>query len=150
MNVGQILETHLGWAAQGLGVKIGEMLDLKREVTEIRKFLEKIYNQSGRMEDLILWPTRRSCSWRITCEQGANGYGVFDGANEVEIKKMLELAGLPQDGQTLLFDGCTGDQFDRPVTVGIMYMLKLITWSTTRCTPDPLDLQSRYPAAVRW
>ena len=126
MNVGQILETHLGWAAQGLGVKIGEMLDLKREVTEIRKFLEKIYNQSGRMEDLDSLADAEVVQLANNLRAGVPmATGVFDGANEVEIKKMLELAGLPQDGQTLLFDGCTGDQFDRPVTVGIMYMLKL-------------------------
>ena len=126
MNVGQILETHLGWAAQGLGVKIGEMLDLKREVTEIRKFLEKIYNQSGRMEDLDSLTDAEVVQLASNLRAGVPmATGVFDGANEIEIKKMLELAGLPQDGQTLLFDGCTGDQFDRPVTVGIMYMLKL-------------------------
>ena len=126
MNVGQILETHLGWAAQGLGVKIGEMLDLKREVIEIRKFLEKIYNQSGRMEDLDSLTDAEVVQLANNLRAGVPmATGVFDGANEVEIKKMLELAGLPQDGQTLLFDGCTGDQFDRPVTVGVMYMLKL-------------------------
>ena len=126
MNVGQILETHLGWAAQGLGIKIGEMLDLKREVAEIRKFLEKIYNQSGRIEDLDSLSDAEVVQLANNLRAGVPmATGVFDGANEVEIKKMLELAGLPQDGQTLLFDGCTGDQFDRPVTVGIMYMLKL-------------------------
>ncbi|MGA1107814.1 MAG: DNA-directed RNA polymerase subunit beta [Pseudomonadales bacterium] len=126
MNVGQILETHLGWAAQGLGVKIGEMLDLKREVAEIRKFLEKIYNQSGRIEDLDSLSDAEVVQLANNLRAGVPmATGVFDGANEAEIKKMLELAGLPQDGQTILFDGCTGDQFDRPVTVGIMYMLKL-------------------------
>jgi len=126
MNVGQILETHLGWAAQGLGIKIGEMLDLKREVAEIRKFLEKIYNQSGRIEDLDSLSDAEVVQLANNLRAGVPmATGVFDGANEVEIKKMLELAGLPQDGQTILFDGCTGDQFDRPVTVGIMYMLKL-------------------------
>ena len=126
MNVGQILETHLGWAAQGLGIKIGEMLDLKREVAEIRKFLEKIYNQSGRIEDLDSLSDAEVVQLANNLRAGVPmATGVFDGANEVEIKKMLELAGLPLDGQTLLFDGCTGDQFDRPVTVGIMYMLKL-------------------------
>ena len=126
MNVGQILETHLGWAAQGLGVRIGEMLDLKREVTEIRKFLEKIYNQSGRMEDLDSLTDAEVVQLASNLRAGVPmATGVFDGANEIEIKKMLELAGLPQDGQTLLFDGCTGHQFELPVTVGIMYMLKL-------------------------
>ena len=92
MNVGQILETHLGWAAQGLGVKIGEMLDLKREVTEIRKFLEKIYNQSGRMEDLDSLTDAEVVQLANNLRAGVPmATGVFDGANEVEIKKMLEL-----------------------------------------------------------
>ena len=90
------------------------------------KFLEKIYNQSGRLENLDSLTDAEVVQLASNLRAGVPmATGVFDGANEVEIKKMLELAGLPQDGQTLLFDGCTGDQFDRPVTVGIMYMLKL-------------------------
>ena len=126
MNVGQILETHLGWAAEGLGIKIGEMLDTKREVAEMRKFLDKIYNKSGRKEDLDSLTDAEIIHLAVNLRGGVPmATGVFDGANEEEIKQMLSLAGLPQDGQTELFDGCTGEQFDRPVTVGIMYMLKL-------------------------
>ncbi len=126
MNVGQILETHLGWAAEGLGLRIGEMLDAQREIAEVRKFLDKIYNKSGRREDLDSLSDADILQLAGNLRGGVPmATGVFDGANEEEIKQMLSLAGLPIDGQTLLFDGCTGEQFDRPVTVGIMYMLKL-------------------------
>jgi|TARA_Y100000310_G_scaffold91044_2_gene88316 DNA-directed RNA polymerase subunit beta len=126
MNVGQILETHLGWAAHGLGRKIGEMLDAQKNITEVRKFLDKVYNRSGRKEDL------KSLSGTEIMELASNlrggipmATGVFDGANEEEIKAMLELAELPTNGQTVLYDGCSGERFDREVTVGYMYMLKL-------------------------
>ena len=126
MNVGQILETHLGWAAEGRGLRIGEMLDAQREIAELRKFLDKIYNKSGRREDLDSLSDADILQLAGNLRGGVPmATGVFDGANEEEIKQMLSLAGLPIDGQTLLFDGCTGEQFDRPVTVGIMYMLKL-------------------------
>ncbi|MDC1315581.1 DNA-directed RNA polymerase subunit beta [Pseudomonadales bacterium] len=126
MNVGQILETHLGWAAEGLGLRIGEMLDAQREIAELRGFLDKVYNKSGRKEDLESLSDAEILQLAGNLRGGVPmATGVFDGANEEEIKQMLSLAGLPADGQTLLFDGCTGEQFDRPVTVGIMYMLKL-------------------------
>ncbi|MGV0034472.1 MAG: DNA-directed RNA polymerase subunit beta [Candidatus Azotimanducaceae bacterium WSBS_2022_MAG_OTU7] len=126
MNVGQILETHLGWAAHGLGIKIGEMLDAQRQVADIKGFLDKIYNQSGRLENLDEFSDDEIIEMAGNLRAGVPmATGVFDGANEVEIKKMLELAGLPSDGQCVLYDGCTGEQFDRPVTVGYMYMLKL-------------------------
>lgn len=126
MNVGQVLETHLGWAAKGLGKRISEMLDTQKKIAELRKFLEKIYNTSGKNEDL------KSFSDEEILELSRNLRGgvpmatpVFDGADESEIKGMLELAGLPDSGQITLYDGRTGDAFDRPVTVGYMYMLKL-------------------------
>ena len=126
MNVGQILETHLGWAAEGLGLRIGEMLDAQREIAELRSFLDKVYNKSGRKEDIESLSDAEILQLAGNLRAGVPmATGVFDGANEEEIKQMLSLAGLPADGQTLLFDGCTGEQFDRPVTVGIMYMLKL-------------------------
>ena len=126
MNVGQILETHLGWAAHGLGIKIGEMLDAQRDVAEIREFLEKIYNRSGRTENLDEFSEAELLEMASNLRTGVPmATNVFDGANEEEIKAMLELADLPRDGQCILFDGCTGEQFDRPVTVGYMYMLKL-------------------------
>jgi DNA-directed RNA polymerase subunit beta len=127
MNVGQVLETHLGWAAKGLGEKIGGMLEAQSKVAEIRKLLDAIYNGvGGRQEDL------KSLSDPEIIELATNLIGgvpmataVFDGAKEEEIKKMLELADLPAAGQTTLFDGRTGKQFDRPVTIGYMYMMKL-------------------------
>jgi len=126
MNVGQILETHLGWAAHGLGEKIGSMLDAQRDIAEVRSFLEKVYNQSGRIEDLDSMSDAEILQMAANLRAGVPmATPVFDGATEDEIKAMLELADLPRDGQTTLFDGCTGDQFDRPVTVGYMYMLKL-------------------------
>jgi len=127
MNVGQILETHLGMAAKGLGDKIDEMIKEQRKVAEIRKFLEKIYNNgAGRVEDL------KSLSDTDILELAGNLSGgvpmatpVFDGAAEQSIKDLLELADMPQSGQFTLFDGRSGQAFDRPVTVGYMYMLKL-------------------------
>ena len=127
MNVGQILETHLGMAAKGLGDKIDEMIKEQRKVAEIRKFLEKIYNNgAGRVEDL------NSLSDSDILELAGNLAGgvpmatpVFDGAAEQSIKDLLELAGMPESGQFTLYDGRSGQAFDRPVTVGYMYMLKL-------------------------
>jgi len=126
MNIGQVLEIHLGWAAKGLGFKIADMLDQQRDIAEIREFLHKVYNTSGKQEDLD------SLSDDEIIELAGNLRGgvpmatpVFDGAKETEIKDMLELAGLPRSGQAQLIDGRTGDYFDRPVTVGYMHMLKL-------------------------
>ncbi len=126
MNVGQVLETHLGWAAKGLGIKIGKMLEIQAKVAEIRGFLEKIYNCSGRKEELS------SFSDKEVLELAANLVGgvpmatpVFDGASEEDIRTMLRLADLPEHGQTVLYDGLTGEPFEREVTVGYMYMLKL-------------------------
>jgi len=126
MNVGQILETHLGWAAEGLGKKIGKMLDAQREIAELREFLDKIYNQSGRTEDLDSFSDAEVVAMANNLRGGVPmATKVFDGASEDEIKTMLKLADLPTSGQTTLWDGTSGNQFDRPVTVGVMYMLKL-------------------------
>ncbi|KAF0161692.1 MAG: DNA-directed RNA polymerase subunit beta [Rhodocyclaceae bacterium] len=126
MNIGQILETHLGWAAKGLGQKISEMLRKQAAAAEIRKLLNKIYNSSGRSEDID------SLTEKEVVELAGNLQGgvpfatpVFDGANEAEIKTMLELAGLPSNGQVDLYDGRTGESFERQVTVGYMHVLKL-------------------------
>jgi len=124
--VGQILETHLGWAAKGVGKRIAEMLDEKREVAEVRGYMDKIYNQSGKKEDLDSLTDDEVLKLAHNMRKGVPmATPVFDGAAESEIKAMLELAGLPASGQTTLYDGRTGDPFDRPVTVGYMYMLKL-------------------------
>ncbi|PTQ90117.1 DNA-directed RNA polymerase subunit beta [Agitococcus lubricus] len=127
MNVGQILETHLGWAAKGLGTKIGKMLDQQRQTAELRDFLDKIYNQIGGEQEEI-----GSLSDDEVTALAKNLRGgvpiatpVFDGAHESEIKGLLKLADQSETGQQWLYDGRTGDRFDRPVTVGYMYMLKL-------------------------
>ena len=126
MNVGQVLETHLGWAAKGLGRKIGEMLDARAKVADLRKHLEKVYNWSGKKEELSQLGDEDIVALAENLRRGVPmATPVFDGATEAEIKGMLELAGLPVSGQTILHDGRTGDAFDRPVTVGYMYMLKL-------------------------
>jgi DNA-directed RNA polymerase subunit beta len=122
MNVGQILETHLGWAAKGLGLKIGELV--KQQNKEIRKTIERIY--SGREEDISRLSEDEILQLAGNLKDGVPfATPVFDGASETEINAMLELAGLPQSGQVQLFDGRTGEAFDRPVTVGYMHMLKL-------------------------
>jgi DNA-directed RNA polymerase subunit beta len=127
MNVGQVLETHLGWAAKQLGRKIGELLDSKASIAKQRGFLEEIYNKSGgKKEDLKGLNDEEITELAGNLRDGVPmATPVFDGASESEIKKMLELAGLPETGQTNLIDGRTGELFDRPTTVGYMYMLKL-------------------------
>jgi DNA-directed RNA polymerase subunit beta len=126
MNVGQILETHLGWAAKGLGLKIGKMLQAATRAAELRKFLENIYNASGRRERLEDLSDEEIVQLARNLREGVPfATPVFDGATEQEIKSMLELAGLPRSGQITLHDGRTGEAFDRSVTVGYMHMLKL-------------------------
>ncbi len=126
MNVGQILETHLGWAAKGLGHKIGQLLDSHSKATEVRKLLTRIYNSSGKHEDLPSLNDDELTALAGNLREGVPfATPVFDGATEMEIKDMLELAGLPRSGQILLYDGRSGEAFDRPVTVGFMHMLKL-------------------------
>lgn len=126
MNVGQILETHLGWAAKGLGRRIEEMLENQRQVSEIRAFLKEIYNRAGKKEDLDQLNDEDILELARNLRGGVPmATPVFDGASEEEIRDMLELAGLPRSGQVTLYDGRSGEAFDRPVTVGYMYMLKL-------------------------
>ncbi|MCV4225416.1 DNA-directed RNA polymerase subunit beta [Pseudomonas aeruginosa] len=127
MNVGQILETHLGLAAKGLGEKINRMLEEQRKVAELRKFLHEIYNEiGGREENLDELGDNEILALAKNLRGGVPmATPVFDGAKEREIKAMLKLADLPESGQMRLFDGRTGNQFERPTTVGYMYMLKL-------------------------
>jgi DNA-directed RNA polymerase subunit beta len=126
MNVGQILETHLGWAAKGLGLKIGQMLEAQANSHGVRKFLERIYNGGTRAEDLNALSDEEVTQLAENLRSGVPfATPVFDGATEKEIKEMLDLAGLPRGGQVTLHDGRTGDPFERPVTVGYMHMLKL-------------------------
>jgi len=127
MNVGQVLETHLGWAAKGLGLKLGRLLDAQTHVSELRKYLERVYNEVG--EQKVDLQQFNDQELRTLCHNLRGGVPlatpVFDGATEEELRELLKLAGLPESGQTTLYDGRTGDPFDRPVTVGYMYMLKL-------------------------
>jgi DNA-directed RNA polymerase subunit beta len=126
MNVGQVLETHLGWAASGIGVKIGDMLDARSDARELREFLDEVYNFSGKQEDLESFSDVEILQLAGNLRKGVPmATPVFDGAVEEEIKHLLRLAGLPESGQTTLYNGRTGDAFERPVTVGYMYILKL-------------------------
>jgi DNA-directed RNA polymerase subunit beta len=127
MNIGQILETHLGWAAKGLGAKIGKMLEAQQAVLELRKFLGAVYNETGgQKEDIKSMSDAEVLELARNLKKGVPmATPVFDGASEEEIKNLLSLADLPTSGQTVLHDGRTGEQFERPVTVGYMYMLKL-------------------------
>ena len=128
MNVGQVLETHMGMAARGLGVKIDAMLKKQAKTAEIRKLLQEIYD----VGDTVYGTDLKELNDDEVLELAGNlrkgvpiATPVFDGASEVELKKLLTLADLPESGQLELYDGRTGDKFDRPVTVGYMYMLKL-------------------------
>ncbi len=136
MNIGQILETHLGWAAKGLGLKIGEMLNRQATATEVRKLLHKVYNVSGRGEDVDTLSESESMELAVNLTGGVPfATPVFDGAKEEEIRAMLDLAypddvtdrlGLtPAKTQAQLCDGRTGEAFERPVTIGYMHVLKL-------------------------
>ena len=127
MNVGQVLETHLGAAARGLGTKINRMLEEQKKVADIRKLLGEIYNGTKTAHvDLDSLTDDEILALANNLRGGVPmATAVFDGANEAEIKQMLSLADMDTSGQVTLYDGRTGDQFDRPVTVGYMYMLKL-------------------------
>ena len=127
MNVGQVLEMHLGLAAKGLGEKIDVMLKEQRKASEIRKFLEQIYNNgAGRKEDVKSLSDTELLEMAGNLREGVPmATPVFDGAAESSIKELLALADLPESGQMTLYDGRTGNAFDREVTVGYMYMLKL-------------------------
>lgn len=117
---------HLGWAAKGLGKKIDEMLRMQRNVSEIKEFLDKIYNGSGKKEEINSLSGNEIISLAENLTEGVPfATPVFDGATESEIKDMLELAGLPRSGQVTLYDGRTGEAFDRQITVGYMHVLKL-------------------------
>ena len=131
MNIGQILEVHLGLAAKGLGRKIQAMLDAQAKVKELREFLDQIYNHDAKVlgearVDLSQFSDEELMTLAGNLTDGVPmATPVFDGAAEAEIKAMLELADLPTSGQAQLYDGRTGEAFDRKTTVGYMHMLKL-------------------------
>lgn len=127
MNVGQILETHMGAAAKGIGEKIDKMIQAKAKADELKKYLDILYNKNATIkEDLDSLNNTEIQSLANNLTDGLPiATPVFDGAKESEIKDLLKLAELPESGQMTLFDGRTGRQFERPVTVGYMYMIKL-------------------------
>lgn len=128
MNVGQVLEVHLGYAAKGLGHKIAVMLDEQKKtmVKEIRAFLDKVYNSYGKKEDFNSFSDEEIIELARNLRGGVPmATPVFDGIKEDDIKSLLKLADLPESGQEQLYDGRTGEAFDRLVTVGYMHMLKL-------------------------
>jgi DNA-directed RNA polymerase subunit beta len=129
MNVGQILETHLGWACAGMGLKIGKLLEAYRkneDVKPLKKVLKQVYGSNAKNEDVSEYDDESVVK---LAEQLTSGVPiatpVFDGAREADIVEMLKEAGLDPSGQSVLYDGRTGEQFDRPVTVGYIYILKL-------------------------
>jgi DNA-directed RNA polymerase subunit beta len=127
MNVGQILETHLGWAAKGLGAKVSQMLDASVKSADLRSMLDAIYNKyMDKKVDFAAYSDKEVASFAEGIRDGVPiATPVFDGAHESQIKALLKLADLPESGQITLYDGRTGEVFQRPVTVGYMYMLKL-------------------------
>jgi DNA-directed RNA polymerase subunit beta len=136
MNVGQVLEVHLGWAGKGIGHRIGDMLQKESRVAELRQFLDEIYNTTGRKEDLTQLSDEQLLAMANNLTTGMPfATPVFDGASEEEIRAMLKLA-FPDDTakakgltetrtQAYLYDGRTGDRFERPTTIGYMHYLKL-------------------------
>ena len=127
MNIGQVLETHLGWAAKGLGNQIRKLIEQNKPASELREHLMPIYNTSQAQKADLSKLTDKEVTMLSQNLSGGVPMStpVFDGASEAEIKHLLDMAGLPKSGQTTLFDGRTGNKFERPVTVGYMYMLKL-------------------------
>jgi len=136
MNVGQVLEVHLGWASKGLGLRLGEMLQAQARAAELRTFLTKIYNESGRSEELDKFSDDEILQLADNLKHGVPfATPVFDGAHETEIRRMLDLAypddiakklGMtPSKNQVTMYDGRTGEAFERTVTVGYMHVLKL-------------------------
>jgi len=127
MNVGQILETHMGSAAKGIGEKINKMIQAKAKADELKKYLDILYNKNATIkEDLGSLNNAEIQSLASNLTDGLPiATPVFDGAKESEIKELLKLADLPDSGQLTLYDGRTGRKFERPVTVGYMYMIKL-------------------------
>ena len=130
MNVGQILETHLGWSCKELGEQLTDLINKNQKKIEkdekISKFLKSVYGDEIYSENIDMLT---NSEFKDLCENIQSGVPistpVFDGAKEKDVTKMLDLANLPNSGQTTLWDGRTGEKFDRPVTVGIIYMLKL-------------------------
>ncbi len=128
MNIGQVLETHLGWAAKGIGKRINTMLKEQASQKELRTLLDKVYNLDAKKKTVDMNDFSDDEVMNMSknlCEGVPMATPAFDGASETEIHAMFDIAGYDRSGQSILYDGRTGTQFDRPVTVGYMYMLKL-------------------------
>jgi DNA-directed RNA polymerase subunit beta len=126
MNVGQILETHLGWAGHELGKKITEFMRENSEAGQVRKYLKQLFKDTAFVNNVTDLDDEMLLKVAKGMQDGVFfGTAVFDGATEEEIKSLLEQAELPTSGKTTLYDGMTGDKFEQPVTVGYIYMLKL-------------------------
>ena len=126
MNVGQILETHLGWAAHGLGQKIAAVIRSNSDANFVREQVKTEFAGTAALRQLLELDDEMLLRVAAGMQRGIwFGTAVFDGAREEEIKSLLKAAGLPESGKTLLYDGMTGEQFEQPVTVGYIYMLKL-------------------------
>ncbi len=127
MNVGQILETHMGYAAKGIGEKIDSMIKANAKPAELKEYLDKLYNKNAaNKEDISSFNNSEILELANNLKDGLPiATPVFDGAKESEVKDLLKLADLPESGQITLYDGRTGTKFDRPVTVGYMYIIKL-------------------------
>jgi len=126
MNVGQILETHLGWAAHTLGAKVAELAAQREKAAEVREIFQEAFKNTAALTQLMNLDDEQTMRVAAGMRRGIwFGTAVFDGAKEGEIKALLAAAGLPSSGKTPMFDGMTGDQFEQPVTVGYIYMLKL-------------------------
>jgi DNA-directed RNA polymerase subunit beta len=126
MNVGQILETHLGWAGHELGKKITQFLEENTEAGAVRKYLKQLFKDTAFVDNVTSLDDEMLVKVAKGMKDGVFfGSAVFDGATEGEIKSLLEQAELPTSGKTTLYDGMTGDKFEQPVTVGYIYMLKL-------------------------
>ena len=144
MNIGQVLETHLGWASHEIGRQIGEMIDNGIKAPQMKKHLEKFYTSPSEKSVLKSLNTKQVMELAGNLKNGLPmATPVFDGATEDEVKEMLKLAGLPTRGQAILYDGRSGEAFDRPITVGYMYMLKL-----THLVDDKMHARSTGPYSL--
>ena len=144
MNIGQVLETHLGWASHEIGKRIGEMLDQGVKAPDMKSYLQNFYNSDS---EKVLMNKLTSTQVMELAKNLRSGLPmatpVFDGATESEVKEMLKVANLPESGQAILYDGRTGEPFDRPITVGYMYMLKL-----THLVDDKMHARSTGPYSL--
>ena len=126
MNVGQILETHLGWAAHTLGAKVAELAANHQKASEVKEIFKEAFKNTAALNQLLELDDEQTLRVAKGMKRGIwFGTAVFDGAQETEIKALLAAAGLPSSGKSALLDGMTGEQFEQPVTVGYIYMLKL-------------------------